>query len=209
MVHAARSMLRAARRTPHASSPKRPYPSEQACDEPAVPLRSQLCNEPSKEIEPRALVEHYVAAARAIRENGMTADRVAVICPLYYTDDDDKEEFFRCWYEAYDHDYDALDNCVIDVHPYYFGDWCNSDEAGPLIKQVRSAPFDTSLRRLSALPSGLPVLLRTTCRLAAMVRPLSAFPHVPPSHGWRPLARRAGGRPGARAGHPMPRISGR
>ena len=79
----------------------------------------QVCNEPSKRIAPRDLVEHYVAAARAVREGGMPADRVSVICPLYYDEGDDKDEFYRCWLDAFL----ALDNCVLDFHPYFFGDW--------------------------------------------------------------------------------------
>ncbi|KAL1502973.1 hypothetical protein AB1Y20_011044 [Prymnesium parvum] len=71
----------------------------------------QVCNEPSKEIAPRALVEHYVAAAAAVREGGMGADRVAVVCPMYYTDEADKEEFLRLWLDAFA----RLDGCVLDV----------------------------------------------------------------------------------------------
>ena len=99
----------------------------------AIVAATQVCNEPSKEIPPHALVEHYIAAARAVREGGMSMDRVAVICPLYYTDDDDKDEFLKAWLEGFE----ALDNCVLDIHPYYFGDWSNADVAGPLMKQAR------------------------------------------------------------------------
>lgn len=88
----------------------------------------QVCNEPSRSIPPAPLVAHYAAAARAIREAGMSAERVAIVCPMYYEDEDDVAQFLSLWLSQFR----SLDNCVLDLHEYYFGDWANEGERGPL-----------------------------------------------------------------------------
>ena len=69
-------------------------------------------------IEPKGLVNHYADCARAIREAGMSADRVAVVCPYYFFNppmgSPQRSRFLRTWRERLT----DLDHCVLDLHYY-------------------------------------------------------------------------------------------
>lgn len=105
----------------------------------------QVCNETSRTgIRPADLVEHYKRAAAVIREAGMRANSVTIVCPCYYQGAN-KAEFLDRWRRACVDG--ELDNCALDFHMYFFGDWANERDHGPVTKQVQSA-----VAELSAIP---------------------------------------------------------
>jgi hypothetical protein len=96
----------------------------------------QVCNEPSKKIDPKLLVRHYVKCVAAVREGGMCASRVSVVCPMYLLPSKaNREAFLDEWFPLCADG--KLDGAVIDFHPYFFGPWARESTHGNVREQAR------------------------------------------------------------------------
>lgn len=106
----------------------------------------QVCNEPARCIEPEMLISYYVQSVAAIRQAGMRAERVVVVCPCWYVQDSIAErEFLALWNE---HCLAGLlDGTVLDFHLYFFGDWANERDYGPVVEQA-----EKTAKRLARIP---------------------------------------------------------
>eukprot|EP00929_Paragymnodinium_shiwhaense_P113457 TRINITY_DN81749_c0_g1_i1.p1 TRINITY_DN81749_c0_g1~~TRINITY_DN81749_c0_g1_i1.p1 ORF type:complete len:489 (-),score=80.39 TRINITY_DN81749_c0_g1_i1:304-1770(-) len=105
----------------------------------------QVCNEPSRErIDPKKLIRHYVRCVDAVRSAGMPAERVSVVCPLYFQGDK-KEKFLDEWMLLCTQS-KTLDGAVLDFHLYFFGDWACENRHGSVHEQARKAAEELSTR---------------------------------------------------------------
>lgn len=80
-----------------------------------------VCNEPSETVPAMVLCQFYDRAVRAIREEGMAPDEVAIILPVYRTERLD--EIWRLWSREFD-GFVRHANTAFDLHLYHcFGTW--------------------------------------------------------------------------------------
>jgi len=97
----------------------------------------QVANETGRAVDPKRLVAHFVACARAVREAGMTPEKVAVVCPYYWVEPPlgtpQRARFLGAWRE----NIALLDHCVLDLHYYQFHPTNREEIRGPLLSQVQ------------------------------------------------------------------------
>ncbi|EOD42083.1 putative cellulase [Emiliania huxleyi CCMP1516] len=94
----------------------------------------QVCNEPSRSCPPSELLAHYIEAVATVREAGMPPERVSVVCPCYFLEED-RRDFLKEWREACAAG--ELDGAVLDMHPYFFTPWSNEVTRGLVSDQAR------------------------------------------------------------------------
>lgn len=94
-----------------------------------------VCNEPSETVPSTALCHFYDRAVRAIREEGMPPDEVAIILPVYRTERLD--EIWRLWSQDYD-GFAKHANVAFDLHLYHcFGTWWQRQSLGNQLRMAK------------------------------------------------------------------------
>jgi len=103
----------------------------------------EVCNEPSNAIPADQLCSYYDMAVSVIRSNGMHADQVVVVLPLFQRSVDD---FVREWKKV---SVDKHENVCFDMHYYHCfeNDW----NGMTLAQQLRSA--QAHAKELSRIPA--------------------------------------------------------
>jgi len=112
----------------------------------------QVANETGRLVDPVKLVDHYADCARVIRECGMLAENVAVVCPFYFhgppIGTSQKRRFLKRWAERVA----DLDHCILDLHYYHFSEFDREHIRGTLHTQVTR--YNSELEALPATVVG-------------------------------------------------------